>query len=281
MAAVSYSRGPAGGQGFWDGLSPWLVLSAAIVALLIFVALHLPKPRPVTLPGPPAHQEIFQVMPEPSPAQAPARRPPAQAVPVPKPAPARPAHVRPLPKPRVAPAPQAPARESQPAIRRQPAPQAMTAPSPPTERQAPPPLNLGALDTQMNQAAKALTASPPLPKFKNPHSLVAQEYIAAWIQKVERIGDLNYPGDLTGELVLRATINEDGQLAGVELLGSSGNTELDNAAERIIRIAAPYAPFSKELKSQTHKLEITTHMIFLGARNMNANFGPPSTFGPP
>lgn len=78
-------------------------------------------------------------------------------------------------------------------------------------------------------------------------------YKNAWKQKVERIGNLNYPAkarqqQLYGELRLMVAINRDGTLSSVEILKSSGFSILDDAAIRIVRLAAPYAPFTDDLR---------------------------------
>lgn len=77
-------------------------------------------------------------------------------------------------------------------------------------------------------------------------------YKDAWRRKVERVGNQNYPAEarsqgVYGSLRLLVAINRDGTLRDVQLLESSGHQMLDNAALRIVRLAAPYAPFSGEL----------------------------------
>ena len=79
-------------------------------------------------------------------------------------------------------------------------------------------------------------------------------YKEAWRRKVERIGNLNYPeqarqNSLYGELRLMVAINRDGTLSDVEILQSSGQRVLDDAAIRIVRLASPFAPFGDDLRS--------------------------------
>ncbi|WP_286976953.1 energy transducer TonB, partial [Pseudomonas sp.] len=67
-----------------------------------------------------------------------------------------------------------------------------------------------------------------------------------------RIGNLNYPDDarrkrIYGSLRLLVSINRDGSLYEVLVLESSGQPTLDKAAMRIVRLAAPFAPFSGDL----------------------------------
>jgi periplasmic protein TonB len=92
------------------------------------------------------------------------------------------------------------------------------------------------------------------------------QYIESWRQKVERIGTLNYPeearGKLYGSLVLTASINHDGSLNRVDINRSSGYKVLDDAAKRIVRMAAPYADFPPDIRRDTDILEITRTWYF-------------------
>ena len=86
-------------------------------------------------------------------------------------------------------------------------------------------------------------------------------YLQAWRRKVERIGQLNYPDQararkLYGSLRLLVAIEPDGHLRDVRVLDSSGHRVLDDAAVRIVRLAAPYAPFPPAMRRQTDVLEI-------------------------
>lgn len=86
-------------------------------------------------------------------------------------------------------------------------------------------------------------------------------YMDAWRRKIERVGNQNYPSEASrqgihGSLILRVTIKRDGTLDNVELVESSGHAVLDNAALRIVRLAAPYAPFTGDLM-EFGVLEIT------------------------
>lgn len=86
-------------------------------------------------------------------------------------------------------------------------------------------------------------------------------YLDAWRREVERVGQLNYPAEarakqLAGTLRLRVTIAADGNLKDVRITESSGHAVLDEAALRIVRLAAPYAPFSPTMRSVADVLEI-------------------------
>ncbi|MCU1718653.1 energy transducer TonB [Pseudomonas sp. 5P_3.1_Bac2] len=85
-------------------------------------------------------------------------------------------------------------------------------------------------------------------------------YKDEWRKKVERIGNLNYPDEarrqqIYGSLRMLVSINRDGTLYEVQVLESSGQRLLDQAALRIVRLAAPYAPFTGDL-ADVDRLEI-------------------------
>ena len=87
-------------------------------------------------------------------------------------------------------------------------------------------------------------------------------YMDAWRAKVERVGNLNYPEqarrqNIAGSLVLDVAINPDGSLRGTQVLRSSGHAVLDNAAVRIVELAAPYAPLPPDIRAETDILHIT------------------------
>jgi len=87
-------------------------------------------------------------------------------------------------------------------------------------------------------------------------------YMDAWRAKVERIGNLNYPEqarrqNLAGSLVLDVAINPDGSLNGTQVLRSSGHKLLDDAAIRIVEMAAPYPALPPDIRAETDILHIT------------------------
>lgn len=82
-----------------------------------------------------------------------------------------------------------------------------------------------------------------------------------WRKKVERIGNQNYPDEarrkhIHGSLRLLVMVKRDGTLGEVTILESSGHQVLDQAALRIVRLAAPFAPFSGELAENYDQIEI-------------------------
>ncbi len=87
-------------------------------------------------------------------------------------------------------------------------------------------------------------------------------YMQAWVAKVERVGNLNYPEEarrlkLTGDLVMTVGLNQDGSVESIDVLRSSGLPELDRAATRIVRLAGPYSPLPDYIKASVDVLHIT------------------------
>ena len=86
-------------------------------------------------------------------------------------------------------------------------------------------------------------------------------YLRQWEEKVERIGNLNYPEaarkqNLGGRLRLLVVIAVDGRILEAQLLTGSGHTLLDDAEIRILNLAAPFAPLPESIKAQADVLEI-------------------------
>src|SRR5690606_5209326 len=100
-------------------------------------------------------------------------------------------------------------------------------------------------------------------------------YKDEWRKKVERIGNLNYPEEarrqrIYGSLRLLVSINRDGTLYEVQVLESSGQPTLDQAALRIVRLAAPFAPFSGDL-ADIDRLEIIRTWRFERGDRLSSN----------
>jgi len=87
-------------------------------------------------------------------------------------------------------------------------------------------------------------------------------YMQAWVAKVERVGNLNYPEEirrlmLVGDLVMTVGINLDGSVESIDIQRSSGYPQLDQAATRIVRLAGPYSPLPEHISATVDVLHIT------------------------
>ena len=101
------------------------------------------------------------------------------------------------------------------------------------------------------------------------------QYVEDWRQKIERIGNLNYPdaakGRLYGSLVLTVIIKSNGDLDRVEINRSSGQRLLDDAARRIVQMSAPFAAFPEAIRRDTDVLEITRTWTFTNADRLRSD----------
>lgn len=92
-------------------------------------------------------------------------------------------------------------------------------------------------------------------------SSIDAEYLNRWTQKVELMGNQNFPkaaleNQIFGSLRLSVIINSDGSVDKVEILMPSGHPILDQAALQIIRMAGPFDPFPPEIRQSADQLDI-------------------------
>lgn len=101
------------------------------------------------------------------------------------------------------------------------------------------------------------------------------QYVEDWRLKIERIGTLNYPeaarGRLYGSLLLSVTIRADGSVDRIAVNRSSGHAVLDEAAVRIVEMAAPYSPFPPDIRKDTDLIEITRTWTFTNQDQVRAH----------
>ncbi len=93
-------------------------------------------------------------------------------------------------------------------------------------------------------------------------------YLEAWRQKIERVGNLNYPdearrGNLSGNLLLDVALRPDGSVDEIILRRSSGEKVLDDAAIRIVNLAAPFARFPRSIAGDIDILHVERTWQFL------------------
>jgi protein TonB len=92
-------------------------------------------------------------------------------------------------------------------------------------------------------------------------------YVDKWRQRVERVGNINYPAEararkIYGSLLLTVAIKADGEVEKVEVERSSGHKVLDQAAIRIVRLAAPFERFPDNVRRDTDIIHITRTWTF-------------------
>ncbi|MDT8281711.1 MAG: energy transducer TonB [Gammaproteobacteria bacterium] len=101
------------------------------------------------------------------------------------------------------------------------------------------------------------------------------KYMRQWIDRVERIGNLNYPDQarrkkMSGTLILDVVINADGKLIKTDLRQSSGHQVLDDAAKRIVKLASPFSAFPKNLRAEADVIHITRSWEFLNSSELRS-----------
>jgi len=123
--------------------------------------------------------------------------------------------------------------------------------------------NIASIEARLDREYQANARGPRIRRLTSvsARSTIDAYYLQAWRRKVETVGNLNYPSaakrnHLYGNLKLLVAITADGGLKDVYVLDSSGHKVLDDAAVRIVRLAAPFAPFPKEMRESTDVLEI-------------------------
>jgi periplasmic protein TonB len=94
-------------------------------------------------------------------------------------------------------------------------------------------------------------------------------YLDSWRRKIERVGTMNFPAvarrdKLSGTPVIEVTIGSDGKLLKTVVRRSSGHGEIDEAAMRILKLAAPFDPFPSDLSAKHDEIRIAYEWQFLG-----------------
>ena len=136
---------------------------------------------------------------------------------------------------------------------------------------------IASLEAELAQDIQAYAKRPKIHRL-NAASTMRDKgawYKDEWRKKVERIGNLNYPDEarrqgVYGSLRLLVSINRDGTLYEVQVLESSGQKVLDQGALRIVRLAAPFAPFTGDL-SDIDRLEIIRTWRFERGDRLSSN----------
>lgn len=109
-------------------------------------------------------------------------------------------------------------------------------------------------------------------------------YLDGWRRKVERVGTINFPAVArrerhSGTPVIEVTIGADGRLLKSVVRRSSGHADIDEAAMRILKLAAPYDPFPGELSARHDEIRIAYEWQFLdgAAQGSSVFYADPGT----
>ena len=96
-------------------------------------------------------------------------------------------------------------------------------------------------------------------------------YLDGWKRRVEQVGTAHFPAaarnrSASDNPVLEVAIRADGSLQQVTVRRSSGRRELDNAAIRSVRLAAPFDPFPPAMRERYPVLRFAYEWQFMTGR---------------
>ncbi len=132
------------------------------------------------------------------------------------------------------------------------------------------------LDQQIKQTLQAYSKAPKS-KFISARTKEFNyaSYMRDWVAKVERVGELNYPDaarrqSMSGKLIVQVAVYPDGSVREITIRKPSGQKILDDAAVRIVKLAAPFAPFPDDIKKEIDVLYITRTWVFTSSNRLKS-----------
>jgi len=126
-----------------------------------------------------------------------------------------------------------------------------------------------ALHSQITLRSQLLAKSPITRTITTMSTKSHQDaaYLDNWRKRIVSVGNIHYPTaaneqKIYGRVRLLIAMRADGQVKSIEILESSGKRILDSSAIKIIHLAAPFAPFSPQMRRNTDILEIIRTIEF-------------------
>ncbi|MEH6449775.1 MAG: TonB family protein [Oleispira sp.] len=136
-------------------------------------------------------------------------------------------------------------------------------------------LEMASLEAKLDTMRQIYAKAPRIQRLTAASTMKANDayYVNSWRRKIEKMGTINYPREAEScyndcSLRLLVSINPNGTINNLRILKSSGKKVLDDAAIRIVRRSAPFAPFTEEMKRDIDLLEIIRTWQFKGNRYM-------------
>jgi protein TonB len=124
-------------------------------------------------------------------------------------------------------------------------------------------LEIASLEAKLDIQRQAYAARPRVRRLTSVAARQSEDalYLNNWRERIEEVGNRHYPEkarseEIFGELRLMVALLPNGSVDEVKVLKSSGQKVLDEAAVRIVHLAAPYDAFPAEMSRQVDKLEI-------------------------
>lgn len=115
----------------------------------------------------------------------------------------------------------------------------------------------GAMQTELDRLQQAYNQIPQVLRMTSvsAKSADAAAYMVYFEEKVEQIGNINYPREarsqgIFGQVQLIVVLLADGRIKRIEVSKGSGSRLLDQAAVRSVQLASPFKPFPKELRNR-------------------------------
>lgn len=122
---------------------------------------------------------------------------------------------------------------------------------------------IASLQARLDRQKQAYASRPRIQRLTSVSAKAHYEamYIDAFRRDVEDTGTRNFPRralqeGIFGNVRLLVAINSDGTVREIDVLQSSGHPFLDEAAVQSVRLAAPFGPFTPEMKQNFDILEI-------------------------
>ncbi|MDX1453479.1 MAG: TonB family protein [Oleiphilaceae bacterium] len=123
-------------------------------------------------------------------------------------------------------------------------------------------LEIAALEARLDNQLQSYARRPRVTRLTAADTMKAIDarYVEAVVAKIERVGRQYFPMDnnrkLYGKLRVLISIYADGSIRDIKILESSGNLVLDAKTHDIIRRAADFAPFPKEVRKERDVIDL-------------------------
>lgn len=138
--------------------------------------------------------------------------------------------------------------------------------------------DIASLQARLDSKRQAYAKRPRIHRLTSVSTKAHYEaaYIDAFRRAVEESGTRNFPQKALaeqafGNVRLMVAIQASGEVKEIKVISSSGYRFLDEAAVQSVRLAAPFAPFTGELKQKADVLEIIRTWRFDSERILSSH----------
>lgn len=124
-------------------------------------------------------------------------------------------------------------------------------------------LAIASLQAQLDMRREAYAKRPRKYTISSASTRKSRDalYLDQWRRRVEAVGNINYPEQarrnrIYGSVRMLVVMLPDGSVRDIQILESSGQNLLDQAAVEIISLAAPFEAFPESMRAEVDILEI-------------------------